>query len=131
MENKEFEKLVIEGIELIPQKFLKKLENIDVCIEDSPSKEQFKELRMKKGEYLFGLYEGIPKTERWGYGFSLPDKITIFKKPIEKYARTSEEIKETVKKTVWHEIAHHFGFSEKEIGILEKKKFKKNNKFLK
>ncbi|MDD2913098.1 MAG: metallopeptidase family protein [Candidatus Pacebacteria bacterium] len=125
MEDKEFEKLVRQGIELIPQKFLEKMDNVEICIEDSPNKEQLKELGMRRGDFLFGLYEGIPKTERWGYGLSLPDKITIFKKPIEKYARNSEEIKETVKKTIWHEIAHHFGFDEEKVNILEKRKFKK------
>ena len=64
---------------------------------------------------LFGLYEGVPQTKRWGYGQILPDKITIFKVPIEKFARSEEKIKNIVKETVWHEIAHHFGLDEKRV----------------
>lgn len=122
MTNEEFEKLVKEGIEAIPKKFLKKLNNVDIVIEDFPTSEQLAKLKIKKDSLLFGLYEGIPQTKRWGYSQVLPDKITIFKKSIEKVARSKEEIKEIVKNTVWHEIAHHFGLDEKKIREIELKR---------
>ncbi|MFA5715233.1 MAG: metallopeptidase family protein [Candidatus Paceibacterota bacterium] len=110
-----FEKLVSEGIDDIPQKFLDKISNVGIVIEDNPTPEQIEKLKIRKNYFLFGLYEGIPKTKRWEYGQALPDKITIFKNQIEKSARSEEEIKKIVKETVWHEIAHHFGMDEKKV----------------
>jgi predicted Zn-dependent protease with MMP-like domain len=106
MTRKKFEKLVKEGIKAIPKRFLKKLNNVVLVIEDEP---------ISWNSSVFGLYEGIPQTKRSYYGQVLPDKITIFKKPIERLARSEEEIKKIVKNTVWHEIAHHFGMSEKQV----------------
>ena len=125
MELGRFEKLVNEGIKAIPEKILKKMENVDIVIEDEPGKFQLEKIKMKKGYVLFGLYEGVPQNKRWGYGQALPDKITIFKKAIENYARSEEEIKEVVKNTVWHEIAHHFGMDEKMVRDSEKRRRKK------
>lgn len=126
MTDEEFEKLVQKGIKAIPAKFLERLSNIDIIIEEEPTAEQLKKLRIRKNLLLFGLFEGIPQTKRWGYSQVLPDKITIFKKPIEEYANSPEEIKEIVKNTVWHEIAHHFGIDERKVRELEyKRKIKK------
>lgn len=115
MNRKQFEKLVKEGINAIPKRFLEKLDNVDIVIDDKPTPYQLRKLKVKKGSLIFGLYEGIPQTKRWHYGQVLPDKITIFQKPIEKVAQTEEKIKEIVKNTVWHEIAHHFGLDEKRV----------------
>lgn len=112
MNHKDFEKIVEDGIKTIPKRFLEKLNNIDICIEDKPSFHQLQRLKKRKNSVIFGLYEGIPQTERLHYGQVLPDKITIFKKSIEQFARSEKEIKEIVNNTVWHEIAHHFGMSE-------------------
>ena len=117
-----FEKLVEEGIKDIPQKFLDKLDNVGIVIEENPTSEQLKKLKIRKNYFLFGLYEGIPKTKRWGYSDVLPDKITIFKNHIEQSAQTEEEIKKLVKETVWHEIAHHFGMDEKEVREAESRR---------
>jgi len=125
MTKEEFEKIVEEGIRAIPKRFLEKLENVDICIEEEPAPFQLKKLRVKKNSLLFGLYEGIPQTERRYYAQVLPDKITIFKKPIEKIAHSKEEIKEIAKNTVWHEIAHHFGMNEKKVREIEKKRRRK------
>ncbi len=124
MTTEEFEKLVNEGISDIPQKFLDKIKNVGLVIEDNPTPEQIKKLKLRKNYFLFGLYEGIPKTQRWGYGQVLPDKITIFKSQIEKAAQTDEEIRKIVKETVWHEIAHHFGMDEEEVREAEKRRSK-------
>lgn len=123
MTREEFEKLVNEGISAIPEKFLKRLENVDIVIEERPTNDQLKKVNIQNPFCLFGLYEGIPKTKRGSsYGMVLPDKITIFKEAIERSARNEEEIKEIVKNTVWHEIAHHFGMNEKEVREKEIKK---------
>ena len=119
MTQEKFEELVNEGIKAIPERFLAKLENVDIVIEDTPTSYQLRKSRARKGSLIFGLYEGVPQTRRENYGQVLPDKITIFQKPIEEIARSEEEIKEIVKNTVWHEIAHHFGFDEKEVRKME------------
>lgn len=128
MERDYFEQLVNEGIKAIPQKFLEKLSNVDVVIEDEPTPEQLKKNNVRRGWTLFGLYEGVPLSERGSsYGGVLPDKITIFQKPIEEATHSPEEIKELVKDTVWHEIAHHFGMDEGEVREREKGRRRKNS----
>jgi len=110
-----------KGIQAVPQKFLDKLSNVAVVVEDEPTKEQLKHNHVRRGWTLFGLYEGIPQTARGSsYGWVLPDKITIFQKPIEEATHNQEEIKEIVKDTVWHEIAHHFGMNEGEVRTRER-----------
>lgn len=112
----EFEKIVIEGIKAIPEKFLRKLNNVAIVIEYEPTPAQKKKLNIRRDWALFGLYEGIPQAARGtNYSAVLPDKITIFQKPIEEEADNEEDIRETVKNTVWHEIAHHFGMGEARV----------------
>ncbi|MCX6813803.1 MAG: metallopeptidase family protein [Candidatus Azambacteria bacterium] len=112
----EFEKIVVEGIKAIPEKFLRKLDNVAIVIEVEPTPAQKKKLNIHPDWTLFGLYEGIPQTHRGiNYSAVLPDKITIFQRPIEEAARDEKDIKEIVKNTVWHEIAHHFGMSEDRV----------------
>lgn len=124
MEREKFEELVNEGIKAIPKKFLEKLDNVDIVIEDEPTPYQLRKLSARGGFLIFGLYEGVPQTKRWHYGQVLPDKITIFQKPIERVVHSEEEIKEIVKNTVWHEIAHHFGMDERRIREAELRKKK-------
>lgn len=106
MDDKSFEELVISAVESLPEEFRKKLENIDIVIEEA-----------KEGkDGLLGLYQGVPLSRRTHYyGNVLPDKITIFKNNIERMCRTEEEIKETVRRTVIHEIAHYFGLSDEHM----------------
>ena len=115
MDREKFEELVRQGIEAIPQRFLKKLDNVDIVIEDEPTEKQMKKLKLGKGVKLFGLYQGVPQTRRGHYSWVLPDKITIFKKPIEEVTLSEKEVREKVKETVWHEIAHHFGLNEERV----------------
>lgn len=123
MNQEKFEKIVIEGIEAIPEKFLRKLDNIVIVIENHPTPEQKKKLKIGRDCALFGLYEGVPHTRRGsGYFGVLPDKITIFMKPILEASASEEEAKEIVRDTVWHEIAHHFGFDEKGVRRAERKR---------
>jgi len=112
----EFEKIVEKGIEAIPEKFLRKLNNVAIVVVAEPTLAQKKKLNIHPDWTLFGLYEGIPQTHRGiNYSAVLPDKITVFQRPIEKAARDEKDIKEMVKNTVWHEIAHHFGMSEDQV----------------
>ena len=99
------------------------MDNCALCIEKRPSPEQLRKTGIRYAGSLLGLYEGVPQT-KWGRGFGmiLPDKITIFQESIEKFSSTPEAIKELVRNTVWHEIAHHFGFNEKQVRELERKR---------
>lgn len=119
----EFEKIVKEGIRAIPEKFLRKLENVAIVVEEEPTPAQKKKLNLRQSWTLFGLYEGVPQLERGvNYSAVLPDKITIFQKPIEAAAGDKKDIKEMVKNTVWHEIAHHFGMNEARVRQAEVKR---------
>ncbi len=116
MERIEFEKLVESGLLLIPEKFRHLMKNVDIVIDDYPTQEQLRKSRIGSGRTLLGLYEGIPQTQRTtNYANVLPDKITIFQKPIEGIAQTPLAIENLVANTVWHEIAHHFGLNETEV----------------
>jgi len=104
MDEKAFEDLVVEAVEGLPDEFKKKLENIDIVIEEG-----------RPGR-LLGLYQGVPLSQRMHYyGNVLPDKITIFRNNIENMCRTDDEIKEAVRRTVIHEIAHYFGLSDEHM----------------
>jgi|SRR3989344_4765045 len=124
---KDFEKMVEKGIDAIPEKFIKKLDNVSIVVEDEPSLAQKRKLRLHNHDLLFGLYEGIPKTKRgWSYGGVLPDKITIFKNPMLAVAYNAKDIEEMIRDTVWHEVAHHFGFDEARVRTAEAKRKKAN-----
>ena len=118
MNEKAFERLVKEAVKEIPQEFLEKLENVTILVEDFPAHYQIEKLKERNLRgFLLGLYEGVPQIRRgrYGIGGQIPDKITIFRSPILAIARDVEHLKEIIKDTVIHEIAHHFGFSEEQI----------------
>jgi predicted Zn-dependent protease with MMP-like domain len=121
----EFEKIVEAGIAAIPEKFLQKLDNVVIMVESEPTPEQAQKLHLHAGWTLFGLYEGVPQAARGDHYTSVvPDKITIFQKPIEAAAHSQAEMKKMVMQTVWHEIAHHFGMNEEEVRHAEQKRKK-------
>lgn len=108
-----FERLVARAVDSLPDEFHARLENIDVVVAERPSREQLAALGGKRGETLLGLYEGVPLTRRSAhYGLVMPDKITIFRQPIESICRNDAEIITRVQRVVLHEIAHHFGISD-------------------
>ena len=113
MDSRRFEWLVAQAIENLPDEFQERLENIDIVVADLPSREQLESLGGRRGETLLGLYEGIPLTRRsHGYGLVMPDKVTIFQRPIESMCKNDAQIITEVQRVVRHEIAHHFGISD-------------------
>jgi len=125
MNRERFEALVAQAVESLPPEFLEKLENVDVVVEDLPSRAQLNTAGVSPGFTLLGLYEGIPLTERnSGYGMVAPDKITIFQKTIEEKYRDQREglIQDEIRKVVLHEIAHHFGIDDARLEELEEER---------
>lgn len=123
MNREQFEQLVAEAIESLPPEFLERLENIDVVVEDWPTPEQLASVGIRYRRHLLGLYEGIPLTNRGRRdNMVLPDKITIFQRPIEMAYRSDREIVTGIVETVRHEIAHYFGISDSRLGQLEQQK---------
>jgi predicted Zn-dependent protease with MMP-like domain len=122
LSHEEFERIVADSMDSMPKQYIENMQNVAFVVEDEPSPEQRERLHLVNGRTLYGLYEGIPLTARGaGYNLVLPDKITIFKRPIEHGSRTLEELREEVKNTVWHEIAHHFGLGHGRIHEIETK----------
>lgn len=116
----EFEQILADAIDALPERFLQHAKNVAIVWAEDPSPEQRQKMRLRPYESLFGLYEGIPLTSRGdGYNLVLPDKITIFKNPILRYAESIEEVKKQTLHTLWHEIAHHYGLDHDRIHELE------------
>ena len=125
MRRESFESLVAQAVELLPEEFKEQLNNIDVVVEEMPSRHQIGKQNLDRGYTLLGLYEGVPLTERTSsYGLVPPDKITIFQKPIEESCASGDEaeIKEQIRQTVIHEIAHHFGIDDERLDEIEREK---------
>jgi predicted Zn-dependent protease with MMP-like domain len=121
MRGEEFERLVAEALEELPEEFQKRLDNVDLVVATHPTREQRERAGIGPHQTLFGLYEGVPLTKRdRGYHLVLPDKITIFQRPMEAVCRTNGEIRNLVRETVMHEIAHHFGIGDERLRELEK-----------
>lgn len=119
MTNEEFEKLIEEGYEQLPDWVREKIKNVAVLVEDEPSDEVRKAERLGDDETLLGYYQGIPLTERgehYGIGVTMPDTITIYRLPI---LHAAEEdgmpVAQVIAETIWHEFAHHFGMDEHEV----------------
>jgi predicted Zn-dependent protease with MMP-like domain len=116
MSDEDFLKLVDAGIDALRDDIKEKMHNVAIVIADEPSKAQRKEHNLGKDGVLFGLYEGIPQTERGVEDFlMMPDKITIFKNPILETYSDPKDIAQCVENTVWHEVAHHFGMDEDQV----------------
>ena len=101
----EFERLVRESIEALPEHFRSRLDNVEIVVEETSGDDN-----------LLGHYHGVPLTKRGaGYAGVLPDKISIYRKPIERRASSPEKLAEMVRHTVWHEVAHFFGISDERL----------------
>ena len=117
MDREAFEALVDEALESLPEDIQSWLDNVAIVVADWPTREHLAQARAQgHNVLLLGLYLGVPKTHRGvTYGEMVPDKILIFQGPIEQVARTPEQIRHQVRKTVLHEIGHHLGMDEGEL----------------
>ena len=110
---REFEKIIGSALENLPEKFKGRLNNVAIFVEDEPSAEQLIKAKLRRGDLLFGLFEGFAQGRNLNFGPVLPDRITIFRRAILSQASNSLEVKNKIISTVKHEIAHYFGSDEK------------------
>jgi predicted Zn-dependent protease with MMP-like domain len=113
----DFEALVGQAIDDLPDEFRSRLESVAIVIDEEATPET---LRRMNVHGLFGLYEGIPRTA-WGADYApVPSKITIFRRPLEAYNPSPQQLAKAVRDTVFHEIAHHFGISDERLDELSR-----------
>ena len=122
MTRAEFERLVAEAITLIPPRFRREMKNLALVVEDAPSAELLDEMEIEPPDSLYGLYQGTPLPERtWAFGNSLPDRITIYQRPIEEDCDNQDEMRAMIGETLIHEVGHYFGMSEEQIEEIEER----------
>lgn len=112
----EFERLVVEVLDDLPDDIARYLDNVEVVVAWAPTPDQWRRAHLAPGHMLLGLYEGVPLTQRGHhYGLVLPDKITIFQGALQQVAYDREDLRRLVRRTVLHELAHHFGISDERL----------------
>ena len=119
-----FQSLIDQAMSDLPQEYIQNLDNVAITYADAPTPEQLEKQHVGKNQVLLGLYEGIPQTARYASGYSgvLPDKITLFKQPLLQQSANETELYQQIKRTIWHEIAHHYGLDHHHIDALQQKK---------
>jgi predicted Zn-dependent protease with MMP-like domain len=109
----QFEELVGETLDSLPEIFTEHVDNVEIIVEDWPDRETLRLARVRSPYQLLGFYHGVPLTERTtSYGLISPDKISIYQKPIEAQCQTDDEVRALTRTVVLHEIAHYFGISD-------------------
>ena len=122
MTREEFNRLVEEALNDIPPRFKREMKNIAIVVEDEPSPEILEEMEIEPPDSLYGLYQGTPLPQRsWSHGNALPDRISLYQRPIEEDAEDREDVIVAIAETLIHEIGHYFGLSEEEIEEIEDK----------
>lgn len=122
MSDEKFDSLITKAMDELPQEYIANLDNVAITYADEATPEELEKQGVGPDQLLLGLYEGIPQTSRGaGYMMVLPDKITLFKHPILIVSGPDENnIFEQVKRTLWHEIAHHYGLEHRHIDTIER-----------
>lgn len=115
--------MIADAMDALADRYARDMNNVAITWADEPTPEQLQSNHLHAGQTLLGLYEGIPLTNRGaGYNLVLPDRITLFKIPLEHEVDSIEDLREQVRETLWHEIAHHFGLDHDRIDELSKRK---------
>ena len=110
-----FGRLVAEAVAELPQEVHDVLDNVNIMVQDWPSAQQLESGDPDNAYSLLGLYEGIPQTHRGHYNFALPDRITLFRRPLAEVCTSAEDLQEEVRTTIVHEIAHHLGWTDEDL----------------
>jgi predicted Zn-dependent protease with MMP-like domain len=113
-----FESLVERALRRIPPPFSEALVEVAIVIEDEPTSEQLEANELTRDDALYGLYEGVPRTEYGADWVTAPNKISIFRLPLEEDFADPDELADEVRMTVIHELAHHLGIDDERLGEL-------------
>ncbi|MGD0122678.1 MAG: metallopeptidase family protein [Candidatus Limnocylindrales bacterium] len=111
----DFDELVQRALDGIPEPFARALDEVAIVIEDEPSPQQRRETGLRPGEGLYGLYEGVPRTEYAADWAILPNKITLFQTALLEDFPDPAELEHEVRVTVIHELAHHMGIDDSRL----------------
>ncbi len=126
MDRERFEELVRQALAGLPEEIAQRISNVDVEVQERPTARQLSSTGVPSGHTLLGLYQGIPLTRRTsGYQMVAPDRIIIFQRPLELTSQDDDELVERVRATVVHEVAHHFGISDKRLSEIETERRRK------
>lgn len=118
--DEKFETLIDRALHELPQEYIKNLDNVAITFADVPDEHQLQKGVVRGDSILLGLYEGIPLIARGaGYSGVLPDKITLFKTNLQRVTHSEASFYEQIKRTLWHEIAHHYGLDHDAIHARE------------
>ncbi len=117
--DEEFQQFINDALESLPQDKMPYVKNVAFLFEDEPSPDQRLQLELRHDQSLLGLYEGVPLPRRQGMDTVLPDKITLFKLPLCAVSDSIDDLKEQIRHTMWHELAHYFGLDHERISELE------------
>jgi len=113
MDEETFNAVVAAVLDDLPEEFAELLNNIEVIVEPQPRAEHRRAVRIKPWQTLYGLYQGVPLTQRrHNYGLVAPDTITIFREPLLRDFPQPERLRAQIRRTVLHEIAHFFGIDD-------------------
>ncbi len=117
--DEQFQQLIDQALSELPGEHVKNIKNVAILYEEVPTPEQRQQLSLGHDQTLLGLYEGTPLPQRQGMTRIYPDKITLFRGPLTAGAMTLTGLKEQIKHTLWHEIAHYYGLDHDKIRQLE------------
>lgn len=113
MDEETFNQTVVEALDELPAEFAEAFENVEVLVVDRPLPIHRRAVRLKPWQTLYGLYQGIPLTERThNYQMVTPDTITIFREPLLRDFPQPDRLRDQIRRTVLHELAHHFGIDD-------------------
>jgi predicted Zn-dependent protease with MMP-like domain len=117
--DEQFQELIDQAFDSLPRTHRDRVQNVAILFADEPDAEQRHQLQLRHDQTLLGLYQGIPLSQRQGRTSIYPDRITLFKLPLLTQARDLPGLREAIRHTLWHEIAHYYGLNHTDIHKLE------------
>lgn len=120
MDRRAFERLVAEAVDALPSAVRERFDNVAVVVEDWPDRETMRTAGVRHPTQLLGFYHGVPQTKRThNYGLTLPDKVSLYRRPIELRSRSAAHVRANIQRVLRHEIAHHFGIGDDRLHELD------------
>ena len=121
VEPDKFAEMVLEAADALPEAFRDRIANLEFSVEDWARPDDYARTRTSpETAMLLGVYRGVPLTKRGGgYNMTLPDRIVVFRGPLQRLARDEDDLRARVAHVVRHEVAHYFGISDERLRELE------------